>query len=209
MNQTFLIILVAGMLFTGTINTLLNKLQDLTCVSNCDQDPSLRKHFEQPLIQTLTMFIGEFFCLILYIYKQKSNAYARIPTEASEEQPLVEGEEELIKLEGYRNFLFLIPTMCDLTSTTLMNVGLIFTSASVYQMLRGSVVLFTGLFSTLFLGTSHPTYRWIALFIVFLGVSIVGLSSLLSSSITVSSTPLGVFLVILAQGFTATQVIYR
>ena len=44
--------LVGGMLFTGTINTLLNKLQDLTCVDNCDAPiESEKKHFEQPLFQ--------------------------------------------------------------------------------------------------------------------------------------------------------------
>lgn len=44
--------LVGGMLFTGTINTLLNKLQDLTCVENCDAPvESDKKRFEQPLFQ--------------------------------------------------------------------------------------------------------------------------------------------------------------
>src|SRR6478736_1759078 len=85
-----------------------------------------------------------------------------------------------------------------------MNVGLIFVSASVYQMLRGSVVLFTGVFSTLFLKRKHPMYRWAALLIVFLGVAIVGLSSAIQSHDN-SSSPIGILLVVLAQSFTATQ----
>jgi hypothetical protein len=51
-SQTTLLLLVAGMLTTGTVNTILNKLQDLTCVEHCDAvDPSSPVHFEQPLWQ--------------------------------------------------------------------------------------------------------------------------------------------------------------
>jgi len=38
-----------------------------------------------------------------------------------------------------KKFLMALPTLCDLTATTLMNIGLIYCSASVYQMLRGMV----------------------------------------------------------------------
>ena len=57
--------IVAGMLFTGTINTLLNKFQDLQCVADCD---SAHPHtFEQPLLQTLNMFVGEILCLFVFL----------------------------------------------------------------------------------------------------------------------------------------------
>ncbi|KAI0241363.1 hypothetical protein L0F63_006011 [Massospora cicadina] len=60
---------VAGMLITGTANTILNKYQDRQCVGNCDDpDPSRRHNFEQPLWQTLNMFIGEFSCILVYLY---------------------------------------------------------------------------------------------------------------------------------------------
>jgi drug/metabolite transporter (DMT)-like permease len=59
-----------------------------------------------------------------------------------------------------------------------MNVGLIYTTASVYQMLRGAVVLFTGSFSVLFLRRRLYAYHWFSLFLVVLGVSIVGLTSI-------------------------------
>lgn len=41
-------------------------------------------------------------------------------------------------------FLLALPTLCDAASTTLMNIGLYYTSASTFQMLRGLVVLFAG-----------------------------------------------------------------
>ena len=57
-----------------------------------------------------------------------------------------------------------------------MNVGLLFVAASIYQMTRGALVLFVGLFSVMFLGRRLALYKWSALFIVVLGVAIVGLA---------------------------------
>ena len=102
-----------------------------------------------------------------------------------------------------------IPGTGDLTATTLMNVGLIYISASIYQMLRGSVVIFTGILSTFFLGIRHPRYRWFALGSVFMGVLLVGLAGIVeagaTSSVPVQGSPMGLGMVVLAQVFTAFQ----
>lgn len=58
-----------------------------------------------------------------------------------------------------------------------MNVGLLFVPVSVYQMLRGALVLFVGLFSVLFLGRRLARAQWMALATVMLGVAVVGFSS--------------------------------
>lgn len=176
--KQFVAMLVAGMLLTGTINTLLNKWQDLSCVGNCaDPDPIRRHYYEQPIWQTLNMFIGEALCLLVFYASQ---AFKSEPAPDSELSPLLEVVQEpvplsLPPLEGFKQMYFLLPTLCDLTATTLMNVGLVYISASIYQMLRGSVVLFTATWSVLFLNRRHPTYRWFALFTVFVGIAIVGL----------------------------------
>lgn len=97
-----------------------------------------------------------------------------------------------------------------------MNVGLILTSASVYQMLRGAVVIFTGLFSYLFLNRRLRGFEWFSLVLVVVGVGIVGLSSVLfpqkkpSASSLVEdefdyASLLGVGLVLGAQIFTASM----
>jgi drug/metabolite transporter (DMT)-like permease len=97
----------------------------------------------------------------------------------------------------------------DLTATTLMNVGLIYISASIYQMLRGSVVLFTGILSSIFLHRKHPRYRWFALSTIFLGVAIVGLAGIIqngkTAKISIHGSPIGIFMVVLAQVFTSIQ----
>lgn len=83
-------------------------------------------------------------------------------------------------LVGVRVFLLALPACCDITGTTLMNVGLLFVAASIYQMTRGALVLFVGLFSVVFLRRKLYFYQWSALFIVVLGVGIVGLAGALA-----------------------------
>ena len=84
-----------------------------------------------------------------------------------------EGRKELV---GWRVILLAVPACCDLTGTTFMNIGLLFVAASIYQMTRGALVLFVGVFSVIFLKRKLYLYHWSALFIVVAGVAVVGLA---------------------------------
>ncbi|KAF7727627.1 hypothetical protein EC973_007285 [Apophysomyces ossiformis] len=137
-------------------------------------------------------------------------------TDSQAEQIKVIDEPEKKLFKGSRLLLFWIPTLCDLTATTVMNVGLLLTSASVYQMLRGAVVIFTGVFSYLFLNRKLRLYEWFSLSLVVAGVAVVGLSSALSPQKKPGSVDsedadlhlqsiLGMALVLGSQLFTASQ----
>ena len=89
---------------------------------------------------------------------------------------LVPNADNRKKLVGWRVILLGLPACCDIAGTTLMNVGLLFVAASIYQMTRGALVLFVGLFSVIFLHRKLYLYQWSALIIVVLGVAIVGLA---------------------------------
>ena|SRR5688572_11462943 len=130
------LLLVTGMLISGVCNTILNKLQDMTCVENCD-DPELSKYFEQPIWQTFNMFIGETFCFILvnaflaWEYHQ-AKRYAPLATDGtlvsdvnSGELTVIEEEEnnnvtkvEEEQLTGNLVYLLWLPTLCDICGTT-------------------------------------------------------------------------------------------
>ncbi|CEG70509.1 hypothetical protein RMATCC62417_06392 [Rhizopus microsporus] len=221
------LILASGMLISGVCNTILNKYQDMQCVDHCDDpDPKKRIYFEQPLWQTLNMFVGEFAVWIVYLYQLYEKRYQTTiapPSSVNQldaaaliddvDNEVQKVENTLPELKGIKSLLFWIPTVCDLTATTMMNVGLILTSASVYQMLRGAVVIFTGAFSYLFLNRRLRGYEWFSLVLVVLGVAIVGLSSVLypqnsphaaDASMDYASL-IGVCLVLGAQLFTASQ----
>lgn len=89
---------------------------------------------------------------------------------------LVKNDEDRLPLRGYKVTLLALPAICDICGTTLMNVGLLFVVASIYQMTRGALVLFVGLFSVLFLKKHLRAFHWFALVTVVLGVGIVGLA---------------------------------
>lgn len=55
------------------------------------------------------------------------------------------------------------------------------TSASSFQMLRGAVVIFTGLLSVAFLGRKLVLSQWLGILITIVGLVVVGLADLLSS----------------------------
>ncbi|RMJ28178.1 integral membrane protein [Aspergillus sp. HF37] len=209
-NNALVPFLVTMMLVTGVCNTILNKYQDMQCVRNCDStDPNKRKLFEQPVVQTVQMFIGEMGCwLVIFM----SYAYHRYISSRLSHQPtpLIAGgyhpvntddtgynedgdhtvdeadgddnpkpsapHEDRTYLRGRKVFLLAAPACCDIAGTTLMNVGLLFVAASIYQMTRGALVLFVGLFSVLFLRRRLYMYQWAALFVVVLGVALVGLA---------------------------------
>jgi drug/metabolite transporter (DMT)-like permease len=62
----------------------------------------------------------------------------------------------------------------------MMNIALTLIDASVYQMMRGMIIIFTSLMSIMFLKRRLFRHHWSSLGTIFLGVFMVGLSSFLS-----------------------------
>jgi len=214
--------LIAGMILTGSSNSLWSKYQDLQCVENCD-DPNPRAHvnYEQPVWQTLQMFLGEMLCFLPVLYtwlRSRSQNSVQLP---SEEEVASAPGKKLQPLHGWKYLLLWAPAICDLTGTTLMNIGLLFSPVSIYQMTRGSLVLFVAILSVIFLRRHLWFYQWFSLLIVISGVSLVGYSGTLVKEVVkeniaalldpTAETPeaskvlVGVFFVLFAQVFTASQ----
>ena len=74
-------------------------------------------------------------------------------------------------------FKILIPTICDLIGSTSVFFGLTQIVASIVQMTRGLVVVFTALVSYFYLGRLFFRHHLIAIFLIVLGIILVGLSS--------------------------------
>jgi drug/metabolite transporter (DMT)-like permease len=232
-------------------------------VRNCDDpDPKNHKLFEQPVIQTAQMFIGEMGTwLFVGLFALRRRYLARgtttpnpadyEPVSATEDAPELDAssimsttpmnpvgkphpiKEQRIPLTGWRVLLLSLPAICDILGTTLMNVGLLFVVASIYQMTRGALVLFVGLFSVLFLRKRLHAFQWLALVTVVLGVGVVGLAGAIyrdpkaAPSATIAArdavialtkrakspealqTILGIFLIAGAQIFTASQFVFE
>lgn len=122
-----------------------------------------------------------------------------------------EVEEKGVVMNWKSAIVFWIPTCCDILGTTAMNIGLLFVPVSVYQMLRGAIVLFVALLSIVFLNRKLNRAQWISLGTVMMGVAVVGISSVgKSKKESISEEPevdplLGVLLILIAQIFAASQ----
>ena len=92
---------------------------------------------------------------------------------------------------GFNPFILVLPAMCDLTATSLMYVGLGLTDASVFQMLRGSVVVVTALFSVIFLKRKLRAFHWLGVALVMGGTAIVGAQSKICTSDAAASSSSG------------------
>ncbi|KAF9227866.1 hypothetical protein BS17DRAFT_857417 [Gyrodon lividus] len=233
-SSLYIPFLLAGMIITGSSNSLWSKWQDMQCVENCDDpDPQNYILYEQPVWQTLQMFLGEMLCFLPVLYTwlstRRKAAPVFLPADYDEDEraqikPVAASQE----LRGWKLLLLWLPAACDLTGTTLMNVGLLYTPVSIYQMTRGALVLFVGVLSVIFLRRRLWLYQWISLLTVMAGVSLVGYSgSLIKDTVTdavnlvtahvTGATPepidqsdaakvlVGVFIILFAQVFTATQ----
>lgn len=195
-SASFLLILVVGTIVTGCLNSLFTKYQDNQCVRHCDNpDPATHTKFEQPALQTLQMFIGEMSIFVVYwvVYHTQLSG----------------GATARAKLPLRHRLKLALPAVCDLCGTTLVNIGLFYTPVLVYQMTRGSIVLFVAIFSVAFLGRRITKLEWISLVFVSLGVVIVGMSAKATPHVAAASDAsllvFGMCLIIVAAVLQAAQ----
>jgi drug/metabolite transporter (DMT)-like permease len=200
MSVVFNLVLALGMLITGSLNTISTKAADNEVVTDSYGKST---NFNHPFVQAAGMFIGEASCIVVYF----------ITTWWARRQAAAKGE--VIKpAPKFNNFLLAIPATCDLLGTSAMYIGLGLTDASVFQMLRGSVVVFTAIFSVIFLKRKQYAYHWIGVSCVVVGAAIVGSQTFIcpvegsgSSSNSATNAIIGNSFVILAQIIVATQMV--
>lgn len=160
--------------------------------------------FEKPIFQTNAMFFGMFLALIpsgiQHFFCKK------------EEEDFFSNRSNVKKNSILYIFLAAIPTIFDLVATTLMNVQLLYIKASVWQMLRGSMTVFTSLLSYFVLKKATYPYMWFGVFLNVLSLFIVGIASVFNTGISNGSVSRGrvilaMFLTVLAQLIQASQLV--
>lgn len=163
---------MTGMLITGSINTLILKVQDETT------SPKGCNYFTHPYVQGMFMFVGESICFVLLFIKRKIYGHEnKAILEENAAIPLSPGMQQAVakkKLVTINPLWLAIPAACDFMGSTLMFVALTMVPASVYQMMRGAIVIITALFSKWFLGKKLYKHHWWSLAFVFIGVFEVG-----------------------------------
>ena len=135
----------------------------------------------------LVMFIGESMGIpVFYLFFNKKKS----PKENNDEVKYIQGEqqdttedeeEEEEKKPEINKFLLAIPGFLDTCSTGLANIGLILLPASIYQMLKGSLIIMTFLMSKFIVKNKHTCDHYVAIPVSTTGVVLVGLSAYLNA----------------------------
>jgi len=222
-------VVVAGMLTFGTCTVVIQKL--ILSMDGKTKDGTT-KQFKKPWFQTEAMFIGMFGCLAVYEVMrcvQRAKKRNQPEQQVSEIKPLVNSDstraapakKEMAVWKQY--CIVCTPALCDMCATAMMNVGLLWIAASVWQMLRGSMVIFSALFSKFFLKRELHASHWTGVCIVAFALVVVALAALNSPDLpkvgsdddssssrknaTTGQVALGCALVVIAQIIQASQIV--
>ncbi|CAD8148425.1 unnamed protein product [Paramecium pentaurelia] len=144
--------LLVGMILVGTFNTLVYKYQNTTVIDGVT--------FIHPYMQALCMFVGEATCLVFYFVFQ------------------MKAEKDPNKEDGGFKILS-IPALFDGITSSLQHVALNFIPSSIYQMLRGGLMIVTAAFSKFVLKKKLSNQQQFGILLAILGIFIVGLSNFL------------------------------
>jgi drug/metabolite transporter (DMT)-like permease len=200
------------MFITGTINTISIKYADNEVAVGSNGVPHL---FDHPFVQACFMFLGEMQCLWVFLVLSwctvclKPARYLGVRNKA-EVTPDHSIQEEAPAQEYVSPFIFFPPAMCDMTATSLSYVALNLTYASSYQMLRGSVIVFTGLTSIIVLRRRGTIEQWVGMFTVVVGLVLIGVSDLLTPGVDNPDAPdpiVGDIIIVLSQMVVAVQMV--
>jgi len=217
-STSIIVLYVAGMLISGTMNTLTTKIQFTMTSIGKDGEVEL---FQKPWYGTLNMLVA--MALVGCINFFVSCACSRKFKLAADYMPLEDGATTMISESGgmsdaQKQLMVAIPAAFDLVATALCCMGMLYIPASVWQMLRGSSIVFAAVFSIVFLKRKMFSFNWLGLILCVLGVTLVGLANVLgisgnssddtsSGSADASRLLLGMSLVILGQVVQAAQII--
>ena len=192
---------------TGTANTLFAKWADT--IHARGTNPTVSHLFDHPFHQTNLMFMGEMFCLfafeaLVYFTKRNNNHEHLESANSSYSTPL--------ESPNSTPLVWIIPAVCDLLASSMVYIGLQLTSASSFQMIRGSVIFFTGVLARLILNTKLHIHQWIGMVTIMIGLITVGCGDYLyHSEASIDNTKwhavIGDALIIVSQLLTAFQLV--
>jgi len=172
------------------------------------------KNFQKPWFGTLTMFLG--MCVVLVIHfinvamrARKSDEKAIHLLESGKIESSVPSFWTAAKLIS-------IPAILDLIATGLCFIGLLSVPASVSQLMRASMIIFSAILSVVFLKRRLLGFHWFGVFLCTLAIGIVGYANMMASASTTDSSSassgavlFGMTLIILGQVVQASQVVFE
>lgn len=199
------VLLLIAFLTTGSANTILSKMQyGLEGVGLSGK----KEYFTKPWFQTLNMMLAMWLVMII----DRAVKCCCMRTNSEKKDPLLDKPPITPK----KVVLVAIPAFFDILATALGALGMLYIDASVWQMLRGSSLIFAAMFSIIFLKRKLLGFNWLGLLLCILGVGTVGYANIANESSKSDSSDsagdttkmfFGMSLTIAAQVVQAAQVI--
>jgi drug/metabolite transporter (DMT)-like permease len=225
-------------LFSGTYSAVTGKVIYSVKADGLSKYPI--HTFTKPYFMTLMMFVGEALCLIYYYasvwWKGTASSDLQPLLNPSGEETGPTPTAVIANGSGSVNgsgksygaaespstapmqkpplWFYAVLSCFDLCASTLNGVGLRYVAASVNQMMRGSMILFTGVFTVLVLQKRLHWKQWGGIGIVCMGLVLVGASSVLrpgggSTTATAAQGLLGTILILLGSALNSLQNVFE
>lgn len=152
--------------------------------------------FEKPIFQTFGMFLGMLFGLLMHFivlwFKIPFPGYYIEATtkddpergEATEKSGLLQENKKTVEdmppVPTWMYFFLAIPALFDLIATALCMMGLRYIDVSIYQLLRGSAIVFVAIMKQNVLGDKLHGFQWIGVIWNVVSVFMVGATAILA-----------------------------
>jgi len=194
------------MLIFGTATAICAKSMLQTCAKGVN---GADVPFNRPWSQTMMMFFAMSFALpTIGIFERYRNGQS----EAELEYSMLKERQATQGSNSYKTYCYIFaPALLDLIATTLSGCGLIWVDASVYQMLRGSLLIWSAIFSIVFLKKRLKGFHWVGIALVLTAVAMVGVASVKSAEQNSHESTfleiLGIILIIAGQAVQASQMV--
>lgn len=197
-STTYKLLSAMAMLGSGTFTTIFAKAMfessstgSVSCHMQDDDDYHCQ--FNKPWFSVLLMKVSMTGCLMLYygLGWGKENPEADNPS------------WKTIKAVA-------LPAALDLLNTILGNLGLVFVNSSIYQMTRGSVVIFSAFLSVRWLGRTLRSFHYYSIGLVLIAVVLVGVAGIEETPAGDDNSSMVIFglaCILAAQAVTAVQFI--
>eukprot|EP00727_Mastigamoeba_balamuthi_P012511 m51a1_g7883 putative solute carrier family 35 member f6 (408) ;mRNA; f:56458-57989 len=159
-------LLEIAMLATGVIDTIVVKAEDNSYSRGWG---GVEHKFSHPFTQTLFMFIAESMCMWAFLIRR------------AVQRRLGKSEVKPMRFFEILPPYLVITCLLDLLGNSISSIGLLYCKASVWQMLRGSLIIFSCIMSRIILKRKLLMYKLMAVVVTILGLILVGLSSVFTS----------------------------
>ncbi|CAK4085302.1 unnamed protein product [Aphanomyces euteiches] len=191
-------------LLTGTGTTLMSKV--MYDIDTIGLDGETRK-FEKPIFQTMLMFAAMVFALpIQWIY------HWNLEHQWHAKGGALSGFKRPARIPMRTYFILALPAAFDLLGTYLANLGLLYVTVSVFQLMKCTVIIFVALLKVLVLGDHLKRYMWIGIGMNTVAALMVGFSSFQDTEEQINNNDnpgLGIIMIILSCFVQSAQYVFE